>query len=334
MAQLHYKNRSLSLKPYESVLDCLLRHGESLPYACKAGMCQACLIRAVDCAVTEESRKWIKPDLQARGYTLACQWVPTADVGAEPPRLADFAVAARIQELQPLNNYVLQVKLEVTEPRRMFSYRPGQYLTLTNATGITRAYSIANDFAREEVVELHISSTTHGEFTGWLFAQATPGDAVFISGPAGSCHYDARDDSDQALLLAGTGTGLAPLYGIVRDALAQGHQAPIVLFHGGRTTEQLYLTDALRELAAQHANFSYFPSVTEARAGQTPALFHGRVEEVLEQNFPKAALASSRIFLCGQPDFVHSMRKRLYLKGARSEHIHCDPFTERTVSTT
>lgn len=331
MAELHFKNRSLTLKPYESVLDCLLRHGEALPYACKAGMCQACLVKAVDCEATEESRKWIKADLQARGYTLACQWVPDQDVGAELPRLEDFAIAARIRDLQPLSKQVLQVLLEVPDPRRMFAYRPGQYLTLTNQKGTARAYSIANDFALDGFIELHISSTAHGEFTGWLFSEAKPGDSLFIRGPAGTCHYDPREDAGHGMLLAGTGTGLAPLYGIVRDALAQGHQAPIALYHGGRTREHLYLVDALRSLAETNPVFSYFPCAIEAPSSAGETLFQGRVEEVLEQNFAKPALPNSRIFLCGAPDFVHVMRKRLYLRGARSEHIHCDPFTERTV---
>ena len=54
MSTLTYRDRHLALKPQESVLDCLLRNGEALPYACKAGMCQACLVRTVDCEATEE----------------------------------------------------------------------------------------------------------------------------------------------------------------------------------------------------------------------------------------------------------------------------------------
>ncbi|MES2605542.1 MAG: 2Fe-2S iron-sulfur cluster binding domain-containing protein, partial [Pseudomonadota bacterium] len=88
MTTLTYEQQPLELKPHETVLDCLLRHGIALPYACKAGMCQACLVKAVDCAATEESKKWIKPTLQARGYTLACQWVPESNVAAALPNLA------------------------------------------------------------------------------------------------------------------------------------------------------------------------------------------------------------------------------------------------------
>jgi len=331
MTTLNFRQQHFRLKPHETVLDCLLRHGVALPYACKAGMCQACLVKAVGCTPTEESGKWIKPALQARGYTLACQWVPVADAGVDLPELADFAVAATIRSLQPLNAQVLQVVLDIAEPRSMFAYRPGQYLTATNPPGVARAYSIANDFAVDGTVELHIAGTSHGEFTQWLFNKARTGEALYLRGPAGSCFYDARDDAGQPLLLAGTGTGLAPLLGIVRDALRQRHNEAIHLYHGGRTSAQLYLVEELQDLAQKHSQFHYHPCVIEAGASTTLPLRQGTLEQVLTQDMAKAKLAAYRIYLCGAPAFVHGLRKKLYLQGARSEHIHCDPFTERTV---
>ena len=331
MTTLTYQQQQLTLKPHETVLDCLLRHGVALPYACKAGMCQACLVKAVNCSATEESSKWIKPALRSRGYTLACQWVPETAACVEQPNLADFAVAATIRSLQPLNSQVLQVILDIADPRSMFAYRPGQYLTATNPFGSARAYSIANDFAVDGYVELHIAATSHGEFTHWLFAAAKTGDLLYLRGPTGHCFYDVREDAAEPLLLAGTGTGLAPLWGIVHDALRQRHSQAIHLYHGGRTAAQLYLVDKLLALAASHPAFHYHPCVIEAPANAGFPVQTGRLEQVVATDMAKAKLAGYRIYLCGAPAFVHGMRKKLYLQGARSEHIHCDPFTERTV---
>lgn len=334
MTTLKFKDRDLPLKPYESVLDCLLRHGEALPYACKAGMCQACLIRAVDCEASEESRKWIKPELQARGFTLACQWVPEGDVKAALPAVEDFAQKVKLLELSALNERVLKVQLALCDPGARFTCRPGQYVTLTNPEGVSRSYSVANDYALDGSLELHISSTSHGLFTRWLFTQARPGDLLYLRGPTGSCHYRAEDGDELPLLLAGNGTGLAPLYGIACDALRRGHRGPITLIHGGRSKSQLYMIEELRALAEQHGNLRYVPCVQEkAAAGD---IHVGEIEQVLEQHVTALGksvnLAQAHAFVCGSPDLVHALRKRLYLLGLRAANIQCDPFTERTVA--
>lgn len=333
MSTLKFKDHNFPLKPYESVLDCLLRNGVAIPYACKAGMCQACLVRAVDCEASEESRKWIKPELQARGFTLACQWVPGADVAAALPSVEDFALKARLLRLSPLNGRVLKVELELCDRSAKFVCLPGQYLTVTNPDGVSRPYSVANDPALDGSIELHISNTRHGLFTQWLFNAAAEGDIVHLRGPAGNCHYGVVEDAAQPLLLAGTGTGLGPLYGIACAALRRGHTAPVTLIHGGRTAAQLYLVQELRALAERYGNFRYLPCVLEQDRDSN--IRTGSIQQTLEQELPAAAGNTNpgrmQAFVCGNPDMVHNLRKQLYLLGLRATNIHCDPFTERTV---
>ncbi len=332
MTDLHFKDNCFRMLPNESVLDCLLRHGQAIPYACKAGMCQACLIKAVDCEATPHSRKWIKPALQAKGYTLACQWFPDDDVKGELPGVEDFSIAVTVCELTPLSPYVMRMRLTIDDPATLFNCRPGQYVSLINPHGITRSYSVANDLVEEGMLELHVSRTSHGVFTRWVFEEAAVGMHLHLRGPNGECHYDDREGNDYPMLLAGNGTGLAPLFGILRDALARGHEGPISLFHGGRTAAHIYLQGQLDALQKQYRNFSYFPCIVEnnGKSGYQT----GKLENVLDQQFRFSGAARTRAYLCGTPELVHRLRKHIYLKGIRSENIHCDPFTERTVVTT
>lgn len=329
MKQLTFRGQRFPLAEYESVLDCLLRHGQAIPYACRAGMCQACLVKAEGGSVTEESRRWIKPALQDLGYTLACQWVPPDDAACALPDISDFSVAAGILELERLTPAVLRVRLAAQDPGSMFAARPGQYLSLINPDGVTRAYSIANDPEQDGFVELHVAATTHGVLSHWLFGTARVGTRVHLRGPGGDCFYIEQDMADQPLLLAGTGTGLAPLIGIARDALARGHAARIDLFHGGRTAAQLYLQEVLCALADRHANFHYHACVRE---GALPPAGHtGALEQIIADTLDASSAPQLRAFLCGAPAFVHGMRKQLFLLGVRAQHIHSDPFTERQV---
>lgn len=261
MAEVKFNSNTFLLEEHESVLDCLLRNNQVIPYACKAGTCQACLVKAVDCEATAESKKWIKKTLQAQGYTLACQWVPDTDITARLPALDEFSVKVRIKSLDKLNNRVLRVLLDVEEDHKssMFPYFPGQYLSLINPAGITRSYSIANNYENEHVIELHISQTKAGIFTQWLFEEASAGATLHIRGPAGDCFYTNQEQEHYPIVLACTGTGLAPLYGIIHEVLKQNHQGSISLFQAGRTIDHLYYVDELLSLQKKHPQFHYHP---------------------------------------------------------------------------
>ena len=336
MPELKYKSSTFTINQYESVLDCLLRNAQAIPYACKAGMCQACLIKAVDCEAPEEARKWIKKTLQEKGYCLSCQWFPEEDVAAELPNIEEFSVAVSIQSLEKLNPSTLKLLLSVDESGSMFHYEPGQYLTLINPEGIARSYSIANSYESDGVIELHISATSHGVFTAWLFEKAKVGEQLHIRGPAGDCFYTTPDNEPFPIVLIGTGTGLAPLYGIVNEALRRNHSGPITIFHGGRSPDSLYYQAELSQLAKKHNNLQYVPvckDTTTEDIDQLPSLIQGDLLEVVAEQSDQRDIARTQFFLCGNPTLVHSLRKQIFLSGAKSSNIYCDPFIERTINT-
>jgi NAD(P)H-flavin reductase len=123
-------------------------------------------------------------------------------------------------------------------------------------------------------------------------------------------------------LLIGTGSGLAPLYGIARAALYQGHTGPVRLFHGSRHRGGLYLIDELNELGAEFSNFDFIPCVSgpDVPHGYTS----GRPSDVALQELPDPK--GWRIFLCGHPDMVAMTRKKAFLAGATMKDIYADAF--------
>ncbi|KFE62326.1 2Fe-2S iron-sulfur cluster-binding protein [Hyalangium minutum] len=318
MSRIRYAAQWYPLEPQESVLEGLLRQGVSVPHACKAGVCQSCLVRAVSGAVPAQAQVGLKETLKARNYFLACSCRPEPGSELELSGGAEeLQVPARLESLELLSEEVLRVRLR---PEAPFDYRAGQYLTLLRGDGLARSYSLAS-LPGEEALELHVRLLPGGAMSGWLGTQARPGDTVRIQGPVGECFY-VPGQPEQPLLLAGTGTGLAPLYGVVRDALAEGHTGPIWLFHGARERSGLYLIEALRELAARHPNLHYRPSVLEGRLGEGIAV--GELDTLIRAECPKPA--GWRAFLCGNPERVISLRKKLFLAGLSLKAIHADAF--------
>jgi|SRR5215217_831205 len=316
MARVKHESRWYPLESEESVLDGLLRQGVAVPNACRAGACQSCLMRALSGEIPEAARVGLKDTLRTQGYFLACVCKPVAGTELEVAGADALRVPARIDSLTLLSASVLRVRLSTKAP---FDYRAGQYVSLLRADGLTRSYSLAS-LPREGLLELHVRLIPGGAMSGWLASQARVGDTLSVQGPAGSCFY-VPGRPEQPLLLAGTGTGLAPLLGIARDALESGHTGPLWLFHGARAPEGLYLMDALRELAARHSGFHYRPCVL---TGGSRDVAEGALDVLIRAECPKPV--GFRAWLCGDSGMVLSLRKKLFLSGLSLKDLHADAF--------
>jgi ferredoxin-NADP reductase len=299
------------------VLAALCRHGADVAYSCQAGACHACLLRAVTGDPGAPARQPLRDTLQAQGYFLACQSRPTGDLTVTGPDGGDTGVPAVFVSARMVGPKVLLVRLRTAEP---LDYRAGQYVTLlrgdgqrghSSQHGVARSYSLAGQPGGRELL-LHVAVRPGGRMSGWL-AGAAPGAPLDVRGPAGHCFY-LPGRPDQPLLLAGTGTGIAPLAAIARDALRHGHTGPVTLLHGAGRPAGLYLDAELSALAAAHPAVRYRTAVRD------------RGEDLLDLAMATPDAAASRIFLCGGEDVVRRLRRALFLAGARLADIHADAF--------
>src|ERR1019366_5961340 len=302
----------------QSVLDCLTAQGHVVPSACRAGVCQSCLMRAVRGGFPEQAQHGMTPTMVARNLFLACQCFPTQDLEVA---LADDVIErieANVSAIEHLNDEIRAVHLR---PSRPFEYRPGQFLRLFKDARTSRNYSLASVPSLDHDLMLHVRRFSGGLVSGWIFEHLKPGDIVTISEAFGDCFY-VPGRPEQHILLLGTGSGLAPLYGLARDALNSGHRGQIHLYHGSRATSGLYLVEQLRQIDATHPNFRYRPCVSGGPSAD--AHWSGTPLDLALKDNPD--LSGWRVYLCGNPEMVNAARIETFLAGAASSEIFADPF--------
>lgn len=316
MPKITYEGSSYSLQENESVLEALLRNGVNAAHSCKAGNCGSCLMRVAEGAIPAKAQAGLKGSWKAQGYFLACVCRPESDVVVTTVG-SDAQLGATISAMEFLSHDVLRVRLRCDAP---ISFRAGQYVTIVREGGLARSYSIAS-LPEEAELELHIRKIAGGKMSGWLHDQARIGERVSVLGPSGDCFY-VPGNEEQPLLLVGTGTGLAPLYGILRDALRHGHRGPIHLFHGALHKGGLYLADELRRIIEKHSHVRYTPAVLNGSESEELAV--GALDEVVLKRLPK--LSGWRGYICGDPAIVQLLKKKLFLSGMASRDIYADAF--------
>lgn len=319
MPHVDCEGQRLELAPGETVLDALLSAGLSVSSSCRAGACQACLVQATRGVPPPAAQQGVKESLRLQGYFLACQARPESDLTVSLSGTRSLELPARVSSVERLASDVLRVWVATETP---LAFRSGQYITLSRSDGLARAYSIAGSSkVAPELLELHVRVLAGGRMSGWLADDAALGAQVSVRGALGDCFY-VPGSPEQPLTLIGTGTGLAPLWGVLQDALAAGHTGAIELWHGARDPSGLYLQQELASLAQQHPQLSYKRCVLEGEAGRE--LLVGSLDALVLDRVQ--SFAGRRVYLCGDPALVKRLKRQVFLRGASLSQIHADEF--------
>ena len=181
---------------------------------------------------------------------------------------------------------------------------------------IKRAYSIASS-STDEYIEFYISVVRSGSLTPRLF-NLEIGQRIYMSQKPTGMFTLEQVSEDQNVVLIATGTGVAPYMSMLRtDALHR--KGNIVVVQGASNSWDLGYFSELKLLDSMFKKFTYYPTITEPE--KEPVGWSGDtrfIQSIWEdKNFhekikfePKPE--NTHIFLCGNPNMIHSMKEVLY----------------------
>ncbi|NUT82173.1 iron-sulfur-binding ferredoxin reductase [Pseudomonas sp. NA13] len=310
MPELTVAGRQWTVAAGSNLLDALNSAGVAVPYSCRAGSCHACLVQCVEGDVRDSRPDALSPVQRDQGWRLACQCQVVEDVQIHTFDPQRDGQAAHVAAVDWLGGQVL--RLRVT-PERPLRYQAGQHLVLW-AGDVARPYSLASLPEEDRFLEFHLDCREPGQFID-AARQMKAGDSIRLGElRGGALHYDP-DWHDRPLWLLAAGTGLAPLFGLLREALRQHHQGAIRLIHVAPDAAGHYLAKPLAALAAKHHNLS----VELMTAAEAPSAL-AQLRLVSRQ---------TQALLCGHPDWVEAFAKRLYLAGLPRNQLLADVFLPR-----
>ncbi len=323
MPKITFNNLDYDCRDTETVLETLQRHGVNAAFSCRNGICHTCLLRSKKSVVPEKAQKGLKDSLRERGYFLACKCLPQVNMEIASPKEEDlFSLTlfspAIVYAKEKIAPNIIRLLLE---PATSLYYHAGQFIDFKRPDGLCRSYSLASVPSKDYFLEIHVKRIVNGAMSNWIFDELNINDEVEIKGPHGLCYYYS-DKADQNLLLIGTGTGVAPLMGIINDALLNGHTGKIHLYHGSRSSDGIYLQEELQTLSKRHANFSY----TACLSGDstTSESIAGRADDIAFSQHNN--LDQWRVYLCGHPAMVYAAEKKALSAGALRDAIVIDPY--------
>lgn len=218
-------------------------------------------------------------------------------------------LTATLVKSVPLSDVTRHLEFHVEEVPR-FDFHAGQFVSLQaehEGREITRAYSIASPPRGDRSFDVCLNRVPDGFFSNFL-CDLREGERVKLHGPHG---YFVLRNPVRSSIFIGTGTGIAPLRGMLQwlfqqdDSMVRGREFWLVF--GVRYQKDLYYDDEFRQMERDHAEFHYLPTLSRDNPGWSGA--RGYVQEHVRR------LAEGKkdwdAYICGLKDMVIANRDLL-----------------------
>ncbi|MGS2717524.1 2Fe-2S iron-sulfur cluster-binding protein [Eionea flava] len=324
---LNYKNQQIPINDGQSVLEALEQSGFSVPNSCRKGVCQSCLLQT-DGVVPVFSQQGLRRLQVERGGFLACCCYPEQPLSITDAQATEQLTGVVVDKQVLVSGDQARADIVAIRLETDAKWRAGQYVDICYDEHTVRPYSIASRYDNAQLIELHIKRHAQGKVSRWLCDEVEVNHVLSFSLPKGDCCY--TDNAPRSpLLMVATGTGLAPLYGILQEALFQQHSGRIDFYHAASDANGLYYKEKLAQLAGQYSNL-HIHSVVKHDSGIEEKYLIGDVVDVVKQRHPE--MQGYQVFLCGAPTMVNTLRRACFFQGAAMTHIHTDAFDTAPMS--
>ncbi len=203
----------------------------------------------------------------------------------------------------------------------ILNFQAGHYVSLVvNEAGLHRAYSICSDPDIDHGIEILLDVMPQGAGVSY-FQNLKYGDEIKFLAPMG--RFVIKENPDrEAIVLVGTGSGIAPLHSMVVDQLKNNSfSKPIILYWGLRHASHLIWQDEFTRWSKSFPNFKFHPTLSRPET-QWP-LCRGRVTDCLQMHDlpPKADY-----YLCGCKEMVNEAKQILQQREVPIANIFHEKF--------
>lgn len=223
----------------------------------------------------------------------------------------------------------------VAEPAVLFSYKPGQFVTLElelEGKRVLRSYSISSTPSRPHILEITVKrvppptdepNAPPGLVSNWLHERITVGSQVKLKAPMGK--FTCVDNLAQKLLFISAGSGITPMMSMSRWLCDTGAEVDIVFIHSARSLRDFIFRHELESMAARYTNFKLAVTTTGSEPGQAWQGYTGRLNEFMLQAIAPD-FRERTVYVCGTNPFMEGVKTMLETLDFPMDKYHEESF--------
>lgn len=233
-----------------------------------------------------------------------------------------MSISVTVADVHQMTPDVKQFRLVADD--HTFEFDPGQHTQVhfeNDEESGTRPYTAINEPGTDNLL-LAIKRYDDGNCSVFMH-ERRPGEELDVEPVEGNLHL--RNPDRDAVFVA-TGTGITPLYPMVRQYAREGEGNAHLVF-GERDQEHIIFRESLDQLRASHDNLDvdYVLSDPEqAWDGRTGHVQDHLPEALEEGSLGADALANADCYLCGVPQMVVETQELFEDAGVDEERIYTE----------
>lgn len=209
-------------------------------------------------------------------------------------------------------------------------YKPGQFLTLClkiNGQLEKRAYSLSSSPVIDKDLVVTVKRVEKGMVSNYINDNIQTGTKLKVEAPRGEFTLEPAS-SKRNLIFFAAGSGITPVYSIIKTALAQETETQMTLFYANRNVDSIIFKKELLELEAKSKG--QFNIVHILEEGSLNHSYNGFLTpEVVSQSFEilNTRYIGANYYMCGPAGFMDKAKDILLDKGVDRSKIKQEIFT-------
>jgi ring-1,2-phenylacetyl-CoA epoxidase subunit PaaE len=216
---------------------------------------------------------------------------------------------------------------------KMIDYKAGQYLTLIatiDGKQVRRPYSLCSSPHADAFPAVAVKRIPGGEMSNFLADWAAEGKGLEIMEPMGNFFYEPAPEKRRHIVLFAAGSGITPMFSIIKSALKMEPKSEITLVYGNRNVESIIFHNELTELQGHNSNrlrvVHCLTSPPDQWYGATGRISQEMLGEILEQTTPALPIEDSLYFMCGPQGMMDSVQQVLISRGVPATKVFHESF--------
>ncbi len=214
--------------------------------------------------------------------------------------------------------------------RETFAYRAGQYVTLRAEVGdreLRRSYSLCSA-PHEHEWRIAIKRVDGGMFSQWAHMLLRAGDNIDVLPPDGHFVYEPQPNRSRQILLLAAGSGITPVFSILKTALETEPSSHVTLVFGNRRVQDIIFREQIEDLRNRYlARFQLIHTLS-GEVQESP-MANGRLDGTKIAHLVPGLIDPKRIdetYICGPGTMIEAAANACLEIGLPAARIHKEIF--------